>query len=86
VARGRQVTIGEVAQVAYTARSIQIELDARLLPATMPLTYRVAMHNAHIAYRAARAELTDPKPEPVTCGVCGLALICDIDAHLRVTA
>ena len=69
----------------YASRSLQLDKDARLLPTSMALTYRIAKHYAFIAYRAARAEVLDPDPDPNSpCAVCGGTMVCYWKLHLEV--
>lgn len=78
------MTIGEVAQVNYTERSISIEVAAKSQPAHMPLTARKLHRYAQIAYRAGRAEKLDPPWGEDPCVICRGVRTCDITAHLAL--
>ena len=78
------MTIGEVAQVNYTERSISIEVEANSQPDRMPLTARKLHYYARIAYRAGRAEKLDPEPGVDPCVICRGVRVCDIQAHLAL--
>ena len=49
----------------------------------MPLTRRYARNMAAVAYRAAKAEQTDPEPAPASCGICGGVFTCFIRVHVE---
>ncbi len=78
------MTIAEVAQVEYVAMQIRLDDQARNTPATMPLTVRQIRNYARIAWRAAKAELDNPKPRMVQCGVCQGVDKCDKELHQHV--
>lgn len=71
----------EVASRDYMADQVALDDEARLTPATMPLTARYRRHMAAVAYRAARAEQTDPEPGNRPCGICHGIAKCLIAVH-----
>jgi len=79
------VTRGETAQVDYVADVIRLDDHARELPNTMALTKRIVRQYAAIAYRAGKAEYTNPEPRIRPCGICHGVRSCDWDKHLETT-
>jgi predicted ABC-class ATPase len=77
------VNRGETAQVDYVADVIRLDDHARELPNTMALTKRIVRQYAAIAYRAGKAEYTDPEPRVRQCGVCRGIRECDWAVHLE---
>ena len=71
------MTRGETAQVDYVADVVRLDDYARSIVATMPLSSRVVRNYAAIAYRAGRAEYTDPEPRVRPCGICRGVRSCD---------
>jgi hypothetical protein len=82
------MTTAEVAQVEYTAATIQLDDLARELATVGDAEKsKYTRHAAAIAYRAARAERLNPEPSAVSiCGVCHGFLACDWDAHRKLFA
>jgi hypothetical protein len=79
------VTRGETAQVDYVADVIRLDDFARDLPSTMPLTQRIVRNYAAVAYRAGKAEYTDPEPRVRPCGICHGIRSCDWAVHLETS-
>jgi hypothetical protein len=79
------VTRGETAQVDYVADVVRLDDYARSISAAMPLSSRVVRNYAAIAYRAGRAEYTDPEPRVRQCGICGGIRQCDWAVHLETS-
>ena len=79
------MTRGETAQVDYVADVIRLDDKARELAPQMPLTARVIRNYAAIAYRAGKAEYTNPEPRIRPCGICHGVRSCDWDKHLETT-
>ena len=79
------MTRGETAQVDYVADVIRLDDHARELPNTMALTKRIVRQYAAIAYRAGKAEYTNPEPRIRPCGICHGVRSCDWDKHLETT-
>ena len=78
------MTIAEVAQVEYVAMQIRIDDFARELAVKAPLKAAIYRNYARIAWRAAKAELDNPKPRMVQCGVCQGVDKCDKELHQHV--
>lgn len=77
------MNIAEVAQTSYVEAQIRLDEDARNARVNgAPLTAGIIRNWAKIAWRAARAERTDPEPDPVRpCPICCGVRACDWPAH-----
>jgi hypothetical protein len=51
----------------------------------MVLTKGIVRNYAAIAYRAGKAEYTDPEPRVRQCGICGGIRECDWAVHLETS-
>jgi hypothetical protein len=77
------MTLGETAQVDYVADVVRLDDYARSISSAMPLSSRVVRNYAAIAYRAGKAEYTNPEPRVRPCGVCHGIRSCDWEKHLE---